>query len=94
LDLEHQYICAAVVAWVGTCREEHTLQSHTTSLSRHVSSIDNDTLHSFLVNFILFFMVLELYCRKAGGKREDRKRERGPAMAMWREGGRGREKEG
>jgi hypothetical protein len=29
-------------------------------------------------------MVLELYCRKAGGKREGRKG--GPAMATWREG--------
>jgi hypothetical protein len=29
-------------------------------------------------------MVLELYFRKAGGKREGRKRER-PAMAMWRD---------
>jgi hypothetical protein len=38
---------------------------------------------------IIFFMVLELYCRKAGGKRDDRKRER-PAMATWREGGRER----
>ena len=25
---------------------------------------------------VLFFMVLELYCRKAGGKREGRKRKR------------------
>ena len=40
-------------------------------------------------------MVLELYCRKAGRKREDRKRERErPAMARWREGRREREKEG
>jgi hypothetical protein len=39
-------------------------------------------------------MVLELYCRKAGGKREGRKRER-PAMAKRREGGKGeREKKG
>jgi hypothetical protein len=36
-------------------------------------------------------MVLELYCRKAGRKRESRKRER-PVMSMWREGR--REKEG
>jgi hypothetical protein len=36
-------------------------------------------------------MVLELYCRKAGGKREGGKRER-PAMAMWREGEKEREK--
>jgi hypothetical protein len=36
---------------------------------------------------------LELYCRKAGRKREGRKRE-GPAIATWREGGREREKEG
>ena len=28
-------------------------------------------------------MFLELYCRKAGGRREGRER---PAMAMWREG--------
>jgi hypothetical protein len=33
-------------------------------------------------------VVLELYCRKARGKREGRKRER-PAMATWREGERG-----
>jgi hypothetical protein len=37
-------------------------------------------------------MGLELYCRKAERKREG-KRER-PAKAMWREGGREREKEG
>ena len=37
-------------------------------------------------------MVLELYYRKAGGKREGRKRER-QAMAKRREGGREREKE-
>ena len=36
-------------------------------------------------------MVLELYCRKAGGKREGRKRER-LAMATWGEGKK-REKE-
>ena len=36
-------------------------------------------------------MVLELYCRKAGRKREGRKKER-PAMATWREGGRERER--
>ena len=30
-------------------------------------------------------VVLEHYCREAGGKREGRERER-PAMAMWREG--------
>ena len=36
--------------------------------------------------------VLELYCRKTGGKRKGRKRER-PAMAKRREGGREREKE-
>jgi hypothetical protein len=36
-------------------------------------------------------MVLELYCRKGGRKREGRKR---LAMATWREGGRKREKEG
>jgi hypothetical protein len=44
-------------------------------------------------------MVLELYCRKAGGKREERRarereRERGrQAMAKRREGGRERERE-
>jgi hypothetical protein len=38
-------------------------------------------------------MVLELYCRKAWRKREDRKRER-PDMAMCREEEREREKEG
>ena len=39
-------------------------------------------------------MVLELYCRKAGGKRKGRKRER-LAMAKRREGGKGvREKKG
>jgi hypothetical protein len=37
-------------------------------------------------------MVLELYCRKAGG-REKVERER-LAMAMWREEGREREEEG
>ena len=35
-------------------------------------------------------MVLELYCRKAGGKRKDKER---LAMAKRREGGRGRKKE-
>jgi hypothetical protein len=39
-------------------------------------------------------MVLELYCRKAGGKRKGRKRRR-LAVARWREGGKGeREKKG
>jgi hypothetical protein len=39
-------------------------------------------------------MVLELYCRKAGGKRKGRKRER-LAMTKRREGGKGeKEKEG
>jgi hypothetical protein len=38
-------------------------------------------------------MVLEFYCRKAGKKREGRERER-PALAMWREWGRERKKEG
>ena len=38
-------------------------------------------------------MVLGLYCRKAGRKREGGKRER-LAMATWREEGREREKEG
>jgi hypothetical protein len=37
-------------------------------------------------------LVLELYCRKSGGKRKGRKRER-LAMAKRREGGREREKE-
>jgi hypothetical protein len=37
-------------------------------------------------------MILELYCRKAGKRREGRKRER-LAMDRWREGGREREKE-
>ena len=37
-------------------------------------------------------MVLELYCRKAGGKREDKKRER-PIIAERREGERDRLKE-
>jgi hypothetical protein len=36
---------------------------------------------------------LELYCRKAGRRREGRKRER-PAMNTWREEEREREKEG
>jgi hypothetical protein len=39
-------------------------------------------------------MVLEHYCRKAGGKREERERKRErAAMAKRREGGREREKE-
>ena len=37
-------------------------------------------------------IVLELYCRKAGGKRKGRKRER-PAMAKRREGGKGEREE-
>ena len=37
-------------------------------------------------------MVLELYCRKAGGKRESRKRER-PAMAKRRQRGKGEREE-
>ena len=41
------------------------------------------------------YMVLELYCRKAGGKREVRERERErPAMATLREGERKRVNEG
>jgi hypothetical protein len=32
-------------------------------------------------------MVLELYCRKAGRKREYRKKKERPAMATWRRGG-------
>jgi hypothetical protein len=36
-------------------------------------------------------MVLELYCRKAGGKREGRKREKG---WPWPRGERGKEREG
>jgi hypothetical protein len=40
-------------------------------------------------NSLFFKMVLELYCRKAGRKREGRERKR-LAMATWREGeGRG-----
>jgi hypothetical protein len=35
-------------------------------------------------------MVLEFYCRKAGGKRESRKRER--SATAKREGGKGRER--
>jgi hypothetical protein len=39
-------------------------------------------------------MVLEFYCRKAGGKREDKKRKRErPSLAKRTEGGREREKE-
>ena len=38
-------------------------------------------------------MVLELYCRKAGGKREDKRERERPAMAKRREGGRERENE-
>jgi hypothetical protein len=37
-------------------------------------------------------MVLELYCRKAGGKRKGKTRER-PAMAKRREGERGEREE-
>jgi hypothetical protein len=37
-----------------------------------------------------FFMVLELYCRKAGGRREGRKRERGQP---WPRGERGEGRE-
>jgi hypothetical protein len=37
-------------------------------------------------------VVLELYCRKA--EREKVERERPPAKATWREGGREREREG
>ena len=40
---------------------------------------------------ITFFMVLELYCRKAGGKRKGRKRERGQP---WPCGKREKEREG
>jgi hypothetical protein len=36
-------------------------------------------------------MVLELYCRKAGGRKKEGER---PAMATWREGERERGKEG
>jgi hypothetical protein len=39
-------------------------------------------------------MVLELYCRKAGGKREGKRERERQAMAKRREGGRGREKKG
>ena len=44
--------------------------------------------------FIYFFMVLELYCRKAGRKREDRKRERGWPWPRGERRGREREKKG
>jgi hypothetical protein len=37
-------------------------------------------------------LVLELFCRKAEGKREVESER--PAMATWREGGREKEKEG
>jgi hypothetical protein len=39
-------------------------------------------------------MVLELYCRKAGRKREGRKREREASHGHVERGGREREKEG
>jgi hypothetical protein len=38
-------------------------------------------------------MVFELYNRKAGGKRESRKRERGPVMTKRIEGGKGEREE-
>jgi hypothetical protein len=38
-------------------------------------------------------MVLEFYCKKAGGKREDKRRQTRPAMAKRREVGGEREKE-
>jgi hypothetical protein len=38
-------------------------------------------------------MVLELYCRKAGRKREGKRKRERPAMATWRDGGKG-EREG
>jgi hypothetical protein len=37
-------------------------------------------------------MVLELYCRKVGGKREGKRERERPVIAMWREGEREREK--
>ena len=55
------------------------------SLSHHLSMVGLDKQRQS--------MVLELYCKKAGRKREGRKRER-TSMAKWREGGREREKEG
>ena len=39
-------------------------------------------------------MVLELYCRKAGGKREGRRERERPVMAKRREWGKEREKKG
>jgi hypothetical protein len=38
-------------------------------------------------------MVLELYCRKAGGKREGKRERERPAMAKRRERGKGRGEE-
>ena len=55
------------------------------SLSHHSSLVGLDEQRQSIV--------LELYCRKAGRKREGRKREM-LAMAMWREEEREREKEG
>ena len=56
------------------------------SLSHHPSTVGLDEQRQS--------MVLELYCRKAGGKREERERKRErAAMAKRREGGREREKE-
>jgi hypothetical protein len=40
-------------------------------------SPDTVVLQIFLLYFFNFFKVLELYCRKAGEKREGRERERG-----------------
>jgi hypothetical protein len=55
------------------------------SLSHHSSMVGLDDQRQSVV--------LEHYCREAGGKREGREREK-PLMAMWREGGRKTEKEG
>jgi hypothetical protein len=53
------------------------------SLSHHPSTADLEQIQS---------MVLELYCRKARGKRKGRKRDR-LAMAKRREGGKGEREE-
>jgi hypothetical protein len=55
------------------------------SLSHHSSTVGLDEQRQS--------MVLELYCRKAGERENVEEGER-PAMAMWREGEREREKEG
>jgi hypothetical protein len=50
------------------------------SLSHHSSKVVLDDQRQS--------MVLDIYCRKTGVKREGKKKER-VAMAMWREGGKG-----